>query len=98
MSMGFTERESRLALRDHRSVDLAATSLLSKREEERIRREKAMKRREEAKKRRKYGKAANGDYVNVLTVTRILLPFPHLRAENHGLRQEISDCCIKTNE
>jgi len=73
MSMGFSEKESRLGLRGTGGNVERATTLILKQREERIQREEEdRKRRNEERERRKYGKTAAGLWVDVQLVKNIV--------------------------
>lgn len=60
-----SERESRLALRTHKSADQATAFVLQRREREEQRREEERRRRREMKERAKFGKTASGMWADM---------------------------------
>jgi len=72
MGMGFTESESRLALRaNYKDIQGAASWILKRREEREAVKAEERKRRREEKEKRKYGKTANGLWVDLNVLTAI---------------------------
>jgi len=88
LAMGFTTKESKAALKAcKRDQEQAASYVLKKREEARLKREADEKRKEEKKESRKYGKTADGKWVDAAVVKGMMeLGFnEYLAAE--GMRQ-----------